>query len=253
MTGLGFLPDDNESTASDISSDGSFIVGYSTHVGKGSELVRWDNGIIASLGDSLISHHSLAFAVSDDGSVVVGSQNLGSGPESFRWEDGEVTYLGDLGGGPFTSQAECVSADGSVIAGSVTTADAPNEAFRWENGVMTGLGFLPGSGTLDSKAEGISGDGAVIVGRSDDDFGATAFIWDVENGMRSLQDILENDYGLDLTGWTLREAHGTSYDGLTIVGQGVGPNGSEAWVATIPEPTTLSLLALGTLAWRRRR
>ena len=61
--------------------------------------------------------------------------------------------------------------------------------------------------------------------------GRRAFIWDEENGMQILQEILENQYGLDLTGWTLVVAHAISADGNTIVGEGINPAGDdEAWV-----------------------
>ena len=59
--------------------------------------------------------------------------------------------------------------------------------------------------------------------------------------MRSLHDVLVKA-GLNLTGWTLKEAMGISADGLTIVGKGTYTNPAnetshdEAWIATIPEP-----------------
>jgi uncharacterized membrane protein len=107
-----------------------------------------------------------------------------------------------------------------------------------------------------SKAYGVSADGSVIVGwnYASSTYGE-AFIWDTVHGMRSLEDVLVNECGLDLAGWDLCEARGVSADGLTIVGSGHNPNGSgntEAWVATIPEPATLSLLVLGGLALLRR-
>ena len=72
--------------------------------------------------------------------------------------------------------------------------------------------------------------------------------------MRSLMNVLTSDLGLDLTGWTLREAWDVSDDGLTIVGWGDNPSGiTEGWVAHIPEPATLPLLALSALLAARRR
>ena len=65
-----------------------------------------------------------------------------------------------------------------------------------------------------------------------------------------------DDLGLDLAGWTLDTALGISADGLTIVGQGTNPNGEfEAWIAIIPEPSTALLLAggLAVLAGTRAR
>jgi hypothetical protein len=83
-----------------------------------------------------------------------------------------------------------------------------------------------------------------------------AMIWDQLHGPRSLQEVLEDEFGLDLTGWDLTAATSVSGDGLTIVGYGTNPSGNrEAWIATIPEPGTGSLLALRLvgLAVRRRR
>lgn len=110
-----------------------------------------------------------------------------------------------------------------------------------------GLGDLPG-GTFDSEALAISADGLVVVGAGNSALGSEAMIWDAANGMRSLQDVLVNDFGLNLNGWLLREATGISADGQTIVGFGVNPSGfTEGWIATIPEPTTVTLLGLGML------
>ena len=101
---------------------------------------------------------------------------------------------------------------------------------------MVGLGDLPG-GPVSSQAYDASQDGSVIVGRGRTAFagGHEAFIWDAAHGMRSLQEFLAADLGLDLTGWHLVEARGISDDGLTIVGWGLNPAFQvEAWLVIIP-------------------
>ena len=56
--------------------------------------------------------------------------------------------------------------------------------------------------------------------------------------MRSLHELLANNYGLDLTGWQLGPARGISSDGATIVGYGINPAGmTEAWIASLKPPS----------------
>jgi hypothetical protein len=53
--------------------------------------------------------------------------------------------------------------------------------------------------------------------------------------MRSLKEVLELDFGLNLAGWTLERATGVSDDGSVIVGYGTNPSGvREAWRAVVP-------------------
>ena len=55
----------------------------------------------------------------------------------------------------------------------------------------------------------------------------------------SLSDVIMNDYGLDLNGWSLWETTGVSADGCTIVGNGTNPSGyAEGWIAVLSEPLT---------------
>ena len=71
-----------------------------------------------------------------------------------------------------------------------------------------------------------------------------------------LDEVLANDFGVDLTGWTLSLATAISDDGMTIVGNGTNPSGdSEGWVVRLPEPARAIGLALGfafVLALRAR-
>jgi uncharacterized membrane protein len=62
-----------------------------------------------------------------------------------------------------------------------------------------------------------------------------------------------------LAGWKLSIATAISADGQTVVGYGINPSGlTEAWIATVPEPSTLVLSAgaamgLGLVTLSRRR
>lgn len=124
---------------------------------------------------------------------------------------------------------------------------------------MTGLGHLPGGNI--STAYDVSADGSIVVGESDDEsFEVQAFIWDAENGMRQLQDVLVDDYGLPVEAWVkMTSARAISDDGNSITGFGFNATGDfEAFVvhlAPSPSPGSLQAAGLGALglAARRRR
>ena len=62
-----------------------------------------------------------------------------------------------------------------------------------------------------------------------------AFVWTEQTGTRSLKQLLEEEYGLDLTGWILQAVSGISFDGRVLVGCGFNPAGErEFWRAELP-------------------
>ena len=101
---------------------------------------------------------------------------------------------------------------------------------------MEGLSDLPG-GFHSSIPYAVSGDGSIVVGKGDSGTPNGAFIWEPGTGMRSLYDVLQDDFGLDLNGWELWSAKGILSDGKTIVGDGKNPSGQvEAWIAHLDTP-----------------
>jgi uncharacterized membrane protein len=182
--------------------------------------------------------YSSARDVSADGVVIVGDIDAtGFGSQTYRWTS--ETGMVPLGG----RSASAVSADGSVVVG----LGGP-DAFRWtaQSGRI-GLGDLPG-GDFRSFANDVSADGSVIVGFGTTEIGDEAMFWTQETGMVNLRSFLTSQ-GLDLAGWTLTSVEGVSADGRTVVGSGVNPAGNqEAWIATIPEPSTIILALLAGAA-----
>lgn len=254
------------STAYGISADGSVVAG--TGNSSTSQAYRWTSaggmvglGFLAGGGTNI----SQVRGISADGSVIVGfsSSSTGSGQEAFRWtEAGGMMGLGLLAGSSLTSAAHAVSADGTTIVGQSYTASSQLEAIRWtQAGGMVGLGDLPG-GSVSSTAYGVSGNGAIVVGYSQGTSGNEAFYWTATSGMLSLQNYLTGQ-GVDLTGWTLRNAWAISSDGSTIAGSGLHNGYTEGFIVSglnltaVPEPSTYAsaagLIALGAAIWRKRR
>jgi probable HAF family extracellular repeat protein len=183
-----------------------------------------------------------AYGMSADGQVVIGSGEGVYADEAFRWSfSGGMEGLGFLPGGD-ASMALAVSADGNVVVGYSST-EAGREAFRWTRADgMVGLGDLSG-GTIGSIAHGVSADGSIVVGAGTSASGEEACIW-VRGTLSNLKTYLTDQYGLNLSGWTLTAAKLVSADGKTIIGYGLNPDGNtEAWVAHLGDSTASSTLA----------
>ena len=236
ITLLGALTGEEtaESWAYDASADGNVIVGASINMDSDIQAFRWAHGTMTGLAFLDANYPaSDARGVSSDGNVVVGYSGKFGGV-AVMWKDGNVINLGYLPGGVI-SWANAVSADGNVVVGTADQGDGvpPWTAFRWtEDGNMQGVGVDPN--THMSEAFDVSGDGSIVVGYRLGMGDYEAFIWDVDNGLRDVKDVLKDDYDLtdDVNDWDLRYATGISDDGTVIVGYGTDPNGdTQAWIA----------------------
>jgi uncharacterized membrane protein len=155
--------------------------------------------------------------------------------------------------GPWESRwsaANAVSSDGSTIVGFTGDGLDVVKAFQWSS---SGGTQLLNQGVELGIANDISNDG-LIVGNSSPEQGIDplACVWEDGENLVYLKQWLSNNYDLNIGAWTLTNAIGISTDGSTIVGYGINPDGiAEGWVASVPEPMTLSLLALGGLLIRK--
>jgi autotransporter-associated beta strand protein/probable HAF family extracellular repeat protein len=226
MMGLGIPAGASSSDAYDVSADGSVVVGRVASAG-GYEAYRWtaSRGTVGLGTLSSTYPNSGGYAVSADGSVVVGQASSSNASQSFRWTaSGGMTGLDPSGGNGVAAYA--VSADGSVVVGKSSAGDA----FRWTASEgLVHLGYFSRYGTA------LTADGSIVVGNGSIDFlHDVGFIWDSAHGMRTLQDVLSQDYGLSISGW--REfgvPWGISADGSAIVGTGIRPDGTkEPWIVT---------------------
>jgi probable HAF family extracellular repeat protein len=173
-----------DSAAFGVSGDGQVIVGQSSSA-LGDEAFSWTLlGGMTGLGDFAGGlESSAATDASGDGAVIVGWGTASSdeNPEgfqsqAFRWTQATgLLSLGDLPGGRFFSQANAVSADGSVVVGQGTSGNAPQtaglEAFVWtqRRGMRSVRDVLAAAGVdmtgwVLTSATGVSGDGRTVAG-----------------------------------------------------------------------------------------
>ena len=233
-----------ESSAEEVSSDGRVIVGSIILSGplSGQYATVWTDGV-----ETLrLERGTSAWGVSANGLWVVGIDALAPNLDAFLWS--ALTGFERIGSlGPGSNVGKDASDDGTVVVGQ----GGNYTPFRWTRAMgIESLGLLE---TGDSGyAEAISADGSIVVGSFAN---AGAFIWTPTGNLRHLQNVLTTDYGLDLSGWSLRGATDISPDGTTIVGYGIHNGSYQGFVATIPEPNTIALLLAGFLGtvFKRRR
>lgn len=235
------------------SADGTTIVGQCWRQHPNGiffrEAFRWteEEGFVG-LGDIPGGEEaSHATDVTPDGSVIlgIGSSSRGSAyrNEIIRWVNDEMEVLNGFPNSERKGPGD-VSTDGSVVVGKFINWDGLQEAFRWtEETGPVGLGEIEG-GFRTLTAAAVSADGSVIVGTSetgrDVNLITEAFIWTEEGGARSLMNLLETDYGVDLQGWHLYSASDISADGRIVCGKAVQEEGgariTEAYRVVFEQP-----------------
>jgi len=250
---LGFLPTYDRSVGSAVSGDGSIVVGraYSSTQAR-SQAFRWTAGTgMVGLGFAGPTHNeSLALDVSSNGSTIVGySRDFVTGDAlPFAWSDtAGMQVLANLPGRQSAS-AVSVNANGSIIVG---TSDGLGVI--WNAGVPTSLGLAPGY--IRSSAFSVSDDGSVVLGSVSNVSNGTVAVWTPTTGFVPFADYLAL-HGITIPdGYSIREVTDMSDDGRTFCGEfGQGNLPSQAFVATVPSPTSLvGVLVIASLSVARRR
>ncbi len=228
LDGIG----DNESWARDINNSGQVVVWTFNYS------FLWDSTSgVTDLGAALS-----AYGINDAGQVV-GQEYFNGQSHPFLWDDGDTIELGTLGGSG--GRAYDINNSGQVV-GYADLAGGDEHAFLWEDGEMIDLGTLGGP---YSSAHGINNEGQVVGYLFTSGEGYSGFLWDSENGMIELSDLLFDDSGWD----RLTYAMDINNYGQ-IVGWGSIDSETHAFLMTpVPEPATLLLVALGSLALLRKR
>ncbi|MBX7072814.1 MAG: hypothetical protein K1X71_06660 [Pirellulales bacterium] len=162
------------------------------------------------------------FDMSADGTRVVTTDLLDGTYGAIMWTEGAgFTSLG------FDNPTR-ITPDGSIVVGWDSQVGSPPLAVRWtESSGIEPLGVAPGH--TGSIAKGVSADAQRIVGNGTANFvdpSDECFIWDPLNGIRDLNQVLTQHYGLadQLAGWSGKWVNALSDDGRTIVGWGTDPN-----------------------------
>jgi probable HAF family extracellular repeat protein len=197
-------------------------------------------GTTQDLGTAQGWNWSAAYGINDNGTVVGQGGNtniISAGSHAFLYSGGIMQNLGNSLGG-IDSQALAVN-DSDQVVGWADSTGGQNEAFLYSNGTMFALNPFDGG----SIANGINNAGQVVgeAGLFTDD--SYAFLYN-DGAMLNLNGLIPPS-----SGWQLTEATAINDNGW-IVGQGANPSGqNDAFLLTpTPEPDTLALLAVGTIA-----
>jgi probable HAF family extracellular repeat protein len=167
------------------------VTGFSWVASSDPRAFLWENGVMTDLG-TLAEGVSGAWDI-NNATQIVGSTTVPEGEPggAFLWEDGVMTNLGTLGGE--SSAAFGVNDLAQVVGWSKPAVGVPfNQAFLWEDGEMTDLGAL--GGFEASIAEAINNNGQVI-GRDDGGVILHGFLYDDQDGMRYVRDLIDADGG----------------------------------------------------------
>ena len=220
--------------------DGSRIAGNSSSIfGESAARYNATTGTWSSFGGlgptGCDSSLSSAYDLSSDGTKAVGLGWNGCSASAFLWTEGEgMTPLSQFG--PFSSRADTISGDGTVIGGWDEASNGSRRAAVWEFDSASGdwVESLVLTGTTGNdegygEVNGSNGDGSILVGMADGSSNATSGAF-----------VLRETTGFELIGLmpssqfpVVGGALDVTEDGRTIIGfQREGAGGFSSFEAT---------------------
>ncbi len=230
---------DDVASAWDISADGSVAVGMAWN-GCSPHAFRWvdDGGAgttteldVIGTGFDGNAPSNRATVVSDDGMVVAGfAQNGAIDRAAAVWQaDGTGVLLAPDEEWP--QEVLSISADGQMVAGT-----RGYDGFYWtEADGMTSLGQpAEAKGPANTFPNAIAAGGELVAGGFGDPWGFSvplAFVWTRDEGMRSLQPIVEANGLVVPEGIALTNVIAASADGSVLIGSAYDAEGyPKSWV-----------------------
>lgn len=217
------LPGDTD--AASVSSDGSIVFGWTTTNRVVTEAFVWDwfNGMkrLSGMPSGMYAREIGACSADGKRAAILGSTSKGR--QGLIWD--ELTVFG-VDSAPLVNDFVVVrglSDDGLIAAGTRAT-NIGTEAVVWMAGAGGGIipiGDIVG-GKTQSRVMALSGNGQVVVGVGNSDFGNEAMRWSVETGAIGMSDFAGGPYS--------SQANAVSRDGTTIVGWGTDAIGRQAFI-----------------------
>ncbi len=237
--GHTFLPaaaDSSSEVGLTISGDGETVFGYSV---LDDERTYWSwneaNGYVSRTYDGSLGSIKQNL---EDGTLVASRGLVDNAGQVLHTVPNPIEGRNAL--------VNAASSDGKIVAGRIPVDEEDFHAMRWEvgNDQVEVLGLLDYPNHTDSVARGVSADGKVIVGVSNGphpELDTRAFVWDQLHGMRELEEVFRDEYGLEVHPWGVGTAEQISDDRRTVVGsirEGRKASGSpgDMWVAVLDWP-----------------
>jgi probable HAF family extracellular repeat protein len=224
ITPLPGLPDAIDTVAFSLNNQGQ-VVGRSTPLGQRNHAVRWDHGVIQTMGELLGYDKSAALQINDRGQVVGYSRQTilnGNRLRAVLWDRGTTTRLPSLPAGDGWEEALGINDNGQIV-GYAGPAPGLEHAALWDKSGVHDLGTLGGP---SSDAFAINHKGQVVGYSATASGDLAAFLWD--NGVMTNLGVLAGDVGSAAVGINnLGQVVGTS--GVTVVnGNAANPFTSHA-------------------------